>query len=262
MKNILLWALILTFFGLLSSTPSLASRFIDRNAPFITVWRLKTGDLTVTLPLIKGYRYDFHVNWGDNSDDTYSNNWVDAWDDPRKSHTYDQAGEYIIEIKGRLEACRFGNKDKTKLIEVKQLGKMGWRSLHQAFAGCTNLVKFTAGNTDTSRVVNMNSAFYNTSKLTSIDLSTFNTEDLEQVSGMFLYSGVTDVDLSNFNTTHLIRANYMFTFAKNLKRLNVIGWKEVDKHHAVKVFAGIPQSFELICSPGVTHFAGKACSNN
>ncbi len=76
-------------------------------------------------------------------------------------------------------------KDKDKIIEVKNLGDVGWKSFRNAFWLCKKLSKFTSGNTDTSQVTNMSSMFSGALSLISLDLSAWNVGSLTSASDMF-----------------------------------------------------------------------------
>ena len=66
-------------------------------------------------------------------------------------------------------------------------------------------------NLKTSRVVNMASTFANT-KLTSLNLSTFDTQNVETMQSMFAQSTqLYSLDLSSFNTPNLTNTSYMFS---------------------------------------------------
>lgn len=67
--------------------------------------------------------------------------------------------------------------------------------------------------------------FDSCSSLTSLDLSSFNTENITTMSYMFRNcSSLTNLDLSNFNTNNVNRQNgmqYMFNGFRSLKTLNL-----------------------------------------
>ena len=265
---------------------------VDHNAPFITVWRVGkvgygNGNLTVTLPIVKHYKYSMSVDWGDGTNEhVIINENHHSFYFP--SHTYGQAGDYTIKVSGTLEAwssLAYINdtadyQNISKLIKVEQLGKMGWKSLNNAFSGSKKLTNFKSGSTDTSHVINASSMFQGCLKLTHPDLSTMDTSSLEFISAIFRNSGVVEVDLSNFNTDSLVDrcrvecgnlletwrmvGVHMFLGATNLKKVNVRGWRDIAGEGrgggSLGVFFKVPLSLELICSPGVTQFGGRPCT--
>ena len=53
------------------------------------------------------------------------------------------------------------------------------------FEGCTNLTNIDLSSFNTQNVTNMEGMFFNCSNLTNIDLSSFNTQKVTKMSGMF-----------------------------------------------------------------------------
>ena len=230
MKNIknnalLLWGLTLAIYASaalapphLTASTTEATSTVDEKAPFITVWRMD-GDNRLILPLRRGRRYDFTVHWGDDSQPQQ----VISFDDPNSVHTYKKSGDYVVTITGTVSAwdgLPIGHTD--RLIEVKQLGKVGWRNLWGAFHSNKKLEKFNAGNTDTSQVISMAIMFAGTSSLTHADVSSFDTSSVESMVYMFYgASKLTAVDVSNFNTSRVKDIGGMFYDASSLTSIDV-----------------------------------------
>ena len=64
--------------------------------------------------------------------------------------------------------------------------------------------------------------FYECSKLTNIDLSSFNTKNVTNMSGMFYgCSNLTNIDLSSFNTENVSDMSWMFSYCSNLKKISI-----------------------------------------
>ena len=58
--------------------------------------------------------------------------------------------------------------------------------------------------------------------LESIDLCSFNTKNVTNMSYMFYYcESLKSIDLSSFNTNNVTNMNYMFYYCKSLKRKNI-----------------------------------------
>ena len=212
---------------------------------FESVWRVGVegygnGDNTATLPLIEAdedgnnFVYDFTVDWGDGSTDK-----VTSWNDLDKTHTYQSTGDYIIKITGTLEAWSYYERDICKITEVKNLGRMGWRSLRAAFFDCKKLNRFTAGMTDTSQVTSMDWIFSNVSSLTSLDLSNFDTSSVMDMRSMFSdASSLTSLDLSGFNTENVMDMRSMFSYASSLTSLDLSGWDTSKVKYMYLMFNG------------------------
>ena len=64
--------------------------------------------------------------------------------------------------------------------------------------------------------------FYGCSNLTNIDLSSFNTKNVTDMSWMFSgCSNLTNIDLSSFNTENVTNMFYMFDLCYNLKKISI-----------------------------------------
>jgi len=188
------------------------------SSPFVTRWNIASDGETLTLPLRSGFNYDFTVEWGDGSAESV----VTSFDDSDKAHTYTSAGEYTVRITGVVEAVTMfdtpDDPDRSglvaaalQLIEVVDLGDVGWKSLRGAFAGADNLESLSGGVTD--QVTDMSYAFYSSmDNGGSLDFSTWDTRSVTEMSGMF--QGLTTVhdglNVSNFDTRNVTNMSSMF----------------------------------------------------
>ena len=72
------------------------------------------------------------------------------------------------------------------------------------FYYCSNLTSLDLSSFNTSNVTNMTNMFYECRNLTSLDLSLFNTSKITIMSSMFGYcNGLTSLDLSSFDTSNV-----------------------------------------------------------
>ena len=74
---------------------------------------------------------------------------------------------------------------------------------------------------DTSQVTNMSGMFYNCYRLTSLDVSEFNTSNVTSMSYMFAGYRLTSLDVSGFNTSKVTNMSDMFAGCSWLTSLNV-----------------------------------------
>ena len=90
------------------------------------------------------------------------------------------------------------------------------------FYGCSRLTSVNLSNFDTSNVTTMSSMFRDCTGLRVIDLSNFNTSKVTDMSSMFeSCSGLTSLNLSNFNTSNVTTMYYMFTGCSGLTSLDL-----------------------------------------
>ena len=93
------------------------------------------------------------------------------------------------------------------------------------FYNCDKLTSLDLSNFDTSKVTNMNSMFYGCSSLTSLDVSNFDTSKVTSMYEMFYNcSSLTSLDVSKWNTSKVTTMNSMFYGCSSLTSLDVSKW--------------------------------------
>lgn len=100
------------------------------------------------------------------------------------------------------------------------------------FYECFYATSFDLSNFDTSNVTNMSGMFWNfgaqyfsRNSVTTIDLSHFDTSKVTNMSNMFNECAFETLDLSAWDTSSLTNAYRMFAYCKEMKELNIIGFK-------------------------------------
>ena len=87
----------------------------------------------------------------------------------------------------------------------------------------------------------MNQMFNNCNKLTSLDLSSFNTAEVTNMSNMFrLCYALTSLDLSNFNTAKVTNMSYMFKTCKALTSLDLTSFNTAKVENMTEMFNNCP----------------------
>ncbi len=164
--------------------------------PFITTWAVDAVDASITIPIHGGYAYDFIIDWGDGTTTT-----TIATNDPndaRLTHTYAGAGTYEVSIYGDFPALYFNDTgDKDKIRTVEQWGAIQWATMLDTFRGCSHL------------------------DITATD--TPNLQNVTDMRGMFLGSGVTGQNLNSWNVGNVTNMSFMFTGASNFNQ-NIGSW--------------------------------------
>ena len=107
----------------------------------------------------------------------------------------------------------------------------GVTDMNFMFANCRKLTTLDLSNFDTSQVTTMGSMFSNCQNLTTLDLSNFNTSNVESMDNMFAscYS-LTTLDVSNFDTSNVTYMDYMFSYCNKLTTVKVINCNEATKN--------------------------------
>ena len=90
------------------------------------------------------------------------------------------------------------------------------------FYDINNLESLDLSSFNTQNVTNMSYMFFNCKKLTNLYLSSFNTQNVTDMSYMFYRcSDLKSLDLSSFDTNNVTDMSYMFNFCSNLKYLDL-----------------------------------------
>ena len=93
--------------------------------------------------------------------------------------------------------------------------------------------------------------FYGCSKLTSLDVTKFNTENVKYMSYMFYNcSGLTSLNVTNFNTAKVTDMRYMFYGCSKLTSLDVTNFNNVNVKSMSRMFGGC----SALTSLDVTNF--------
>ncbi len=201
---------------------------IREPAPFTTTWKVGEidygdGDLTVTIPIINTYTYNFTVDWGDGMTTAI------AMNNPNNAaltHTYANAGTYDVRIYGDFPALYFNNAgDKDKILTVKQWGDIEWHFVARAFQGCTNLdITATDVPNLSDNVTSMNGMFDGAQSL--VGNEHFNRWDVSKVTdmgGMFQNATNFDGNISGWTVSKVTNMGFMFNGATKFNQ-NIGNW--------------------------------------
>ena len=106
-------------------------------------------------------------------------------------------------------------------IDVRSQG----RDMASMFHGCSKLTSLDLSGFDTSAVTSMAEMFSSCGGLTSLDLSGFDTSAVTSMAEMFSgCGGLTSLDLSRFNTSAVTDMRGMFESCSGLTSLDVTGF--------------------------------------
>jgi surface protein len=87
------------------------------------------------------------------------------------------------------------------------------------FYDCTKL-KGIKLSSPSNNLININCMFCNCINLTNVDLSLFDTKNLEYMGGLFDGCGkLANIDLSSFDTRNVKNMSYLFENCKNLTNI-------------------------------------------
>ncbi len=94
--------------------------------------------------------------------------------------------------------------------------------MSQMFSGCSSLETLDVSSFNTEQVTDMSTMFSGCSSLTSLDVSNFNTDKVTAISVMFRdCSSLSTLDVSNFNTRNVVTLSTMFYNCSSLTSLDL-----------------------------------------
>lgn len=125
-----------------------------------------------------------------------------------------------------LASCSGMFKEFKNVITITGLGNLNTSnvtSMRGMFDYCFNLQTFDIDKLQTASVTDMANMFYNCKSLTSLDVSHFETGAVTDMSAMFKAIGdkVKSLDLSNFNTQNVEYMYSMFAYINMLETLDL-----------------------------------------
>lgn len=245
--------------GVVSNTVQVTFTAVINNEPFITVWETTAPNETITLPLVEAGTYNFTVDWGDGGQDV-----ITTWNDPKKTHTYSNAGSHIVTMNGVFTHFIFNNGgDNKKIIDIMKWGSNIWGplGLEGAFFGCSklnstatdapNLTQVTSlsqifkgassfngaiGNWNTSNVINMSEAFVGASAFNQ-EINDWNTSNVTNMSKMFAGASSFNQDIAIWDTEKVTNMYGMFAGASAFNQ-NIGGWNTQNVTDMSVMFSG------------------------
>ena len=132
----------------------------------------------------------------------------------------------VVDVKVPTEidlktGIKFGNST-FSAVPYTLICDSGVTDMSSMFSDCTKLTSLDLSSFNTSNVTNMSNMFSTCNSLTTLDLSNFNTSNVTNMSNMFsTCNSLTTLDLSNFNTSNVINMIRMFNSCNYLTTLDV-----------------------------------------
>ena len=105
------------------------------------------------------------------------------------------------------------------------------------FSGCSSLEKLDLSSFDTSSVENMSNMFYNCLSLQSLNIKNFQTNCVTTMENMFYgCRSLQELDLYNFNTAKVVHLEKMFANCISLYSLNIDSFKTLNAINMSNMF--------------------------
>ena len=128
-----------------------------------------------------------------------------------------------------------------KEIKVKFKFKKRLANTNYMFMDCSSLYSINVSSFNTNNVTSMMNMFDSCNSLNSVNLSSFNTSKVTIMLGMFIAcSSLNSLDLSSFNTNNVINMNAMFFKCSSLSSLNLSSFNTSKVNNMRNIFKDCP----------------------
>lgn len=178
----------------------------------------------------------------------YFVNYVDIPDDDTLEATYDLSESRDSSI----TAWIITNGDTAYDLYIGSVYDIYTKNFEYAFSDMTGLRNILFENLNTSESTSFAYTFYRT-KITALDLSTFNTSSATTMADMFGdMTQLETLDVSNFNTENVKNMWYMFGGMTKLKELDISSFNTSSAENMGYMFSGMSRLQKIKFGPAFT----------
>jgi surface protein len=193
--------------------------------PFVMLWEVKSHEsqpsLDIKIPINPNFKtdYNYTVDWGDGN--------ISSNIDDNATHTYTVEGNYTVSISGKFPAIYMQEAtmtyvNSTRLRKILSWGDIKWKSMKNAFAGCTMLEIKAQDIPDLSSVSNMSHMFWY-AEILNQDINDWNVSNVTDMNNMFHGAKAFNNALDNWNVSKVTNMSYMFN-SSNIFNQNIGEW--------------------------------------
>ena len=177
--------------------------------------------------------YDYHDNVNDFVFDRAKKKYIEGKNNINENNILIYINDKKIKFNYKYKSNEKGN-IKVKFIFNKLLNSTGWM-----FNDCSSLQSIDLSSFNTTNVEDMTQMFFYCSSLKSIDLSSFNTTNVKYMYGMFCgCSSLQSINLSSFNTTNVKDMRLMFSGCSSLQSIDLSSFNTTDVEDMYEMFDG------------------------
>ena len=134
--------------------------------------------------------------------------------------------------------CKYKNNENREIKVKFKINKL-LTSTNSMFYGCSSLKSINLSSFNSTNVNNMKCMFCKCSSLESINLSSFNTINVKSMECMFYgCSSLKSLDLSSFNTINVIDMRCLFYGCSSLKSLDLSSFNTTNVKNMICMFYG------------------------
>jgi surface protein len=184
---------------------------------FVSTWRTTAPSESVTLPYRTEGTYKGFINWGDGviTPNTYAN----------RIHTYTVAGDYTVQISGKITHWLGSFGSAAKLRSISRWGIFSIAGNYAQFSGCTNLdLSAVTDVLDLSGNNGLTQMFFNCTSLTTINrVDEWDLSGITITADMFTNATNFNDDISAWDVSNVDNMGQMFKNASSFNQ-DLSGW--------------------------------------
>ena len=151
----------------------------------------------------------------------------------------------ILDIQFKMFKKLFNDCKCIQKIKFIKFKRNDITDMNRMFAGCKSN-ELDVSNFNTENVKDMSEMFLMNNKLSYLNLSSFNTQNVIDMNNMFwLCWSLNEINLSSFKTTNVKNMSQMFNGCSSLKKLNLANFNTENVINMDEMFFGCPSLVEL-----------------
>ena len=199
--------------------------FIDNcscpSDPFITTWKTDNPGTScstcIEIPTNDQFTYSYDVDW--DNDGIYDDFGVTG----NIVHDYGVTGTYDVAICGDFPAIYFNNeKDKSKIIDVKQWGDIEWQDMRSSFKGI-DFSTITALDVPDLRTVSSMSSMFSMAINFNTDIGNWDVSNIERLDFLFFGANSFNHYIGNWDVSNVLSMGNMFAGASTFNQ-DISNW--------------------------------------
>ena len=185
--------------------------------------RVSTGSTNssqIKLPLESNGKYNFTVDWGDNTSDL-----ITSYVQDEVTHNYLTEGEYTLNINGTLVGWQFNDTgDRLKILEISKWGSINLGNTNSYFDGCINLQLIAKDTPDLVGTTSLYRTFGNCHNLGDIgNMSLWDVSSVINMERMFMNTDSFNQSIGDWDVSSVTSMSYMFYNARSFNQ-PIGGW--------------------------------------
>jgi len=167
---------------------------------FTSLWDMSLTDTnTLIFPLVEDGNYNFIIDWGDGT--------IESYTDSDVSHTYATEGIYTVSVNGLCEGFGFSQfgieNNEENLIDISQWADVKLHNGAYKFAECRYLTDFSATDMpDLSSITDISFMFYRAGSFNA-DISGWDISNITNMSYIFGDAQAFNQDISSWDTSNV-----------------------------------------------------------